>query len=92
MVSNRGGKTEAYLALAAFTLILGRIKDGENADGVQVLMRYTLRLLTAQQLQRAATLICCLEVIRTRRKSTRKAFSIGLWVGERILLIREIMH
>ncbi|MFV5601200.1 helicase-related protein [Acinetobacter baumannii] len=76
-----GGKTEAYLALAAFTLILGRIKDGENADGVQVLMRYTLRLLTAQQLQRAATLICCLEVIRQEENLPGKAFSIGLWVG-----------
>jgi hypothetical protein len=76
-----GGKTEAYLALAAFTLILGRIKGGEKADGVQVLMRYTLRLLTAQQLQRAATLICCLEVIRQEENLPGKTFSIGLWVG-----------
>lgn len=76
-----GGKTEAYLGLAAFTLIYNRLKRGSEADGVQVLMRYTLRLLTAQQLQRAATLICCLEVIRQEEKIPGKRFSIGLWVG-----------
>ena len=76
-----GGKTEAYLGLAAFTLIFNRLEKGTEADGVQVLMRYTLRLLTAQQLQRAATLICCLEVIRQEEKIPGKRFSIGLWVG-----------
>ena len=76
-----GGKTEAYLGLAAFTLIFNRLEKGSEADGVQVLMRYTLRLLTAQQLQRAATLICCLEVIRREENIQGKQFSIGLWVG-----------
>lgn len=76
-----GGKTEAYLGLAAFTLIFSRLEKGDQADGVQVLMRYTLRLLTAQQLQRAATLICCLEAIRQEEKIAGKQFSIGLWVG-----------
>lgn len=76
-----GGKTEAYLGLAAFTLIFNRLEKGNEADGVQVLMRYTLRLLTAQQLQRAATLICCLDVIRQEEKIPGKRFSIGLWVG-----------
>ncbi len=76
-----GGKTEAYLGLAAFTLIFNRLERGSEADGVLVLMRYTLRLLTAQQLQRAATLICCLEVIRQEEKIPGKRFSIGLWVG-----------
>ncbi|ENX33404.1 MULTISPECIES: helicase-related protein [Acinetobacter] len=76
-----GGKTEAYLGLAAFTLIYNRLENGNEADGVHVLMRYTLRLLTAQQLQRAATLICCLEAIRQEEKIPGKRFSIGLWVG-----------
>ena len=76
-----GGKTEAYLGLAAFTLIYERLCNKEHSDGVQVLMRYTLRLLTAQQLQRAATLICCLDVIRQQNKIPGKRFSIGLWVG-----------
>lgn len=78
-----GGKTEAYLGLAAFTILYSRLVYGRESEGVQVLMRYTLRLLTAQQLQRAATLICCLEVIRLENKIQGKGFSIGLWVGSK---------
>ena len=86
-----GGKTEAYLALTAFLLILRRLRDtreGEGA-GVAVIMRYTLRLLTIQQFQRAATLILACEYLRlTRCAATgiegglgQVPFSIGLWVG-----------
>ena len=75
-----GGKTEAYLGLAAFVILLRRLSDTENA-GATVLMRYTLRLLTTQQFQRAASLICALECIR--RKDSSKfgsvPISIGLW-------------
>ena len=60
-----GGKTEAYLGLAAFTLVLRRLRNpGLASAGVSVLMRYTLRLLTLDQLARAATLICALELER----------------------------
>ena len=80
-----GGKTEAYLGLAAFSLVLRRLRNpGLNSAGVTVLMRYTLRLLTLDQYERAATLICALEV--ERRKDPEKLgphrFSIGLWVGK----------
>ncbi|HTU90197.1 MAG TPA: DISARM system helicase DrmA, partial [Gemmataceae bacterium] len=80
-----GGKTEAYLGLAAFTLILRRLRNpGINSAGVSVLMRYTLRLLTLDQLSRAATLICALE--RERQENADKLgdwpFEIGLWVGQ----------
>lgn len=81
-----GGKTEAYLGLAAFTLALRRLRTvgGYRTDaGVTVLMRYTLRLLTLQQFQRAATLLCACEVIR-KRDTDRWGdyrFSIGLWLG-----------
>ncbi|QIQ22396.1 helicase [Zophobihabitans entericus] len=76
-----GGKTEAYLGLAAFDILYKRLRDKDQASGVQILMRYTLRLLTAQQLQRASTLICALEVLRRRYNIPGKPFSIGLWVG-----------
>ena len=79
-----GGKTEAYLGLAAFTLLLRRLKNpGLSSAGVSVLMRYTLRLLTLDQLQRAATLVCALELIRqaSPKDLGEWPFEIGLWVG-----------
>jgi hypothetical protein len=78
-----GGKTEAYLGLAAFTLVLRRLRNpGVAGAGVSVLMRYTLRLLTLDQLARAAGLICALEQIRARERDLGEwPFEIGLWVG-----------
>ncbi|MGB7443879.1 MAG: DISARM system helicase DrmA, partial [Coleofasciculaceae cyanobacterium] len=79
-----GGKTEAYLGLAAFTLVLRRLRNpGIDSAGMSVLMRYTLRLLTLDQLGRAATLICALELERQKNpdKLGSWPFEIGLWVG-----------
>lgn len=82
-----GGKTEAYLGLTAFTLALRRLRgkrNGMNGDGgVTVIMRYTLRLLTTQQFQRATALICACEELRRRdpQKWGKRPFQIGLWVG-----------
>ncbi len=88
-----GGKTEAYLGLTAFTLAYRRLQGivgGRSGDeGVAVLMRYTLRLLTLQQFQRAAALICACESIRRERREQgdrrlgEEPFRIGLWVGMR---------
>jgi len=78
-----GGKTEAYLGLAAFTMLLRRLRNSSiRAAGVSVLMRYTLRLLTLDQLSRAAALMCALELERERNKALGEwPFEIGLWVG-----------
>ncbi len=81
-----GGKTEAYLGLAAFTLVMRRLRHSGSlqSGGMSVLMRYTLRLLTLDQLGRASTLICALELERQRQseKLGTWPFEIGLWVGE----------
>jgi hypothetical protein len=89
-----GGKTEAYLGLTAFTFAIRRLQgtlgSAENARsgaaGVAVLMRYTLRLLTAQQFQRASALVCAAEVLRQRDEGLWGAepFRIGLWVGSAV--------
>lgn len=77
-----GGKTEAYLGLIAYCLLLRRLRDS-MVSGVAVIMRYTLRLLTIQQFERAAMLICSLEHVRkTAAENLGDAsFGIGLWVG-----------
>ncbi|MFJ9445073.1 helicase-related protein [Kitasatospora sp. NPDC101235] len=78
-----GGKTEAYLGLIALTTFLRRKRRGSAGGGVTVLMRYTLRLLTLQQFERAAILICAME--RMRRENPEELgheeISIGMWVG-----------
>ncbi|WP_447911699.1 helicase-related protein [Microbacterium phyllosphaerae] len=78
-----GGKTEAYLGLAAIEMIRRRLARGIKGGGMAVLTRYTMRLLTAQQFQRAATLICALELMRfdDERLDGMPDFSIGLWLG-----------
>ncbi|WP_437879073.1 DISARM system helicase DrmA [Sorangium sp. So ce513] len=78
-----GGKTEAYLGLAAFTLVYRRLRHRDiRGAGVSVLMRYTLRLLTLDQLRRAAALVCALELERDGEPRLGTwPFEIGLWVG-----------
>ncbi|MFE7761905.1 helicase-related protein [Streptomyces sp. NPDC057438] len=77
-----GGKTEAYLGLIALTSFLRRIRKGADGGGVTVLMRYTLRLLTLQQFERAAILLCAMEKMRRHTPGLgHEEFSIGMWVG-----------
>lgn len=84
-----GGKTEAYLGVAAFTMAIRRLQKNlgglDGSRGLAVIMRYTLRLLTLQQFQRATTLICAMEVLRrTDKKWGNEPFTLGLWVGQRV--------
>jgi len=77
-----GGKTEAYLGLAAFSIFLRRLRNPADT-GVQALMRYTLRLLTAQQFQRASRLVCAMEFVRRQNAAVlgETEITTGIWLG-----------
>ncbi|MBU9269271.1 DISARM system helicase DrmA [Burkholderia gladioli] len=89
-----GGKTEAYLGVAAFTMAIRRMQGNiggyDSSRGLAVIMRYTLRLLTLQQFQRATALICAMEVLRRGaldkgdKSLGTEPFTIGLWVGNKV--------
>ena len=95
-----GGKTEAYLGLIALTIINRRKEFKEKGGGTAAIMRYTLRLLTMQQFQRASLVTMALELIRRwgNYKLGNEPINIGLWVGKNSLpnsnvdLIYEFEH
>lgn len=79
-----GGKTEAYLLVAAFEIFRRRLLEGTKGAGTAILSRYTLSLLTAQQFQRTASTIAACEHLRREEKAKlgNEPISVGLWVGE----------
>ena len=81
-----GGKTEAYLGLIAFLIVWRRLKYPDSGGGTAAFMRYTLRLLTRQQFERAARMVCALELIRKQDPARlgEAPIDIGIWVGGEI--------
>lgn len=80
-----GGKTEAYFLLTIFFLLFRRYKYGDKGLGTSVIMRYTLRLLTAQQFERASKMILSLNYVCSKFMPDlikTKPYSIGLWIGQ----------
>ena len=78
-----GGKTEAYLGLIAILIVWRRLKHGSAGGGTVAFMRYTLRLLTRQQFDRAAGVLFALELIRRKQPDVLgdEPIAIGIWVG-----------
>ena|GEM_PF-29021 len=89
-----GGKTEAYLGVAAFSMAIrrfqGKFAGYDGTRGLTVIMRYTLRLLTLQQFQRGTALLCAMESLRASAIKNgdtslgESPFTIGLWVGNKV--------
>lgn len=75
-----GGKTEAYLGLACFVLAhRRRSSDSDESgdkcgEGVGIISRYTLRLLTIQQFRRALKMIAAAEVVRCEGEGERRGW------------------
>lgn len=81
-----GGKTEAYLAVSAFLIFWRRLEHPTSYDGVNIIIRYTLRLLSAQQFERASKMILACEFIRSNHKDLGdKKITIGFWVGKQTI-------
>lgn len=78
-----GGKTEAYLLVAAFEIFRRRLVHGDAGGGTAVVSRYTLSLLTADQFKRTAATTAACEYLRRRRSDLGlEPITVGLWVGE----------
>lgn len=80
-----GGKTEAYFLVAAFSLLHRRRTKDKKGLGTSVIMRYTMRLLTAQQFERASRLILSINYVCSffcDDLVSHTPFSIGLWIGQ----------
>jgi len=81
-VPTGGGKTEAYLAIMAFTIALRRRRainkktDSKinEAGGVSIITRYTLRLLTVQQFRRTLLMITAAEYLRVYEIDGKKGW------------------
>lgn len=78
-----GGKTEAYLTVTSLLIFYRRLFHKKKGYGVNAIIRYTLRLLTAQQFERASKVILACEKIRRENKTIlgEEEITIGFWVG-----------
>lgn len=77
-----GGKTEAFLGVLIFNLFFDRYRGKEC--GVTSILRYPLRLLSVQQVQRLANALAQAELIRRADVaiSSTEEFSLGYFVGD----------
>ena len=77
-----GGKTEAFLGACVFNIFFDRLR-GKN-EGVTAFLKYPLRLLAVQQLDRVLTIVMKANVIRetTPELKNTTPFRVGFFVGK----------
>ena len=82
-VDTGGGKSEAYFALIVFTSFYERCIG--RKDGVSAIVKFPLRMLSIQQLERAASVIMHSEEVRKKYKElfSGDPFSLGYYVGSK---------
>ncbi len=76
-----GGKTEAFLGILVFNLFFDRLRG--KSYGVTAMLKYPLRLLSVQQVQRVANILAAAEIIRQTKRVGGSPFSLGYYVGDR---------
>jgi len=76
-----GGKTEAYLGLIATLGFYRHSKSVDTLPSVHCIMRYTLRLLTLNQGERATRLMTGMNIVARKHGISENPFSIGMWIG-----------
>ena len=76
-----GGKTEAFLGITVFTMFFDRLR-GKN-QGITAFLKYPLRLLAVQQLDRVLTIIMKANKVRKESAALREMteFRVGFYVG-----------
>lgn len=79
-----GGKTESYLGLIAVALLFDRLRG--KASGVTAWMRFPLRMLSLQQLERLARVVASLNELRSEipKIASGDPFAIGYYVGDAV--------
>ena len=78
-----GGKTEAFLAVVITALFYDRLRG--KLIGTTAWLRYPLRMLSIQQLQRLINIVVQAEIIRGKEEDIHligEPFSIGFYVGQ----------
>ena len=77
-----GGKTEAYLGIIALAQFYDRLRG--KTRGLCAWMRFPLRMLSLQQMERLARVIAVMNEIRAGEPTIRDGdpFAVGYFVGE----------
>jgi hypothetical protein len=80
-----GGKTEAYFGVIAVALFYDRLRGKDR--GVTAWLRYPLRMLSIQQLQRLMEIVVYADIVRQGSSSpllhNGGPFTLGYYVGEK---------
>lgn len=77
-----GGKTEAFLGVCVFTIFFDRLR-GKNV-GISAFLKYPLRLLAVQQLDRVLTVIAKANIILAKKMHGSNPFFVGFYVGKNV--------